>query len=131
MRIHPILRLTGGFLFLLFVILSFVLTYCSTETQPGESVYKSKCAGCHGTQLQGGAASALIKETLKYGNDRASILKNIRNGIPTTEMMKFSETLSDREIEEVTDYILEVRESPQTVKVDVKPLQVNTKHSKY
>jgi glucose/arabinose dehydrogenase len=129
MRVEPLKRLRLIFL-VVFIIVSLVLTYCSRESQPGELAYKNKCAGCHGGQLQGGAASALIKETLKYGNDRGSILKNIRNGIPNTEMMKFSGILSDREIEDVTDYILEVRESPQTVIVDVKPLQLNTKHYK-
>jgi hypothetical protein len=50
-------------------------------------------------QLQGSTASALIKETLKYGNDRNSIINNIRNGIPATEMIRWDSTLPDDDIE--------------------------------
>jgi cytochrome c553 len=116
-------RLPGA----LFILL---LYGCSASSDRGEKVYKSNCAGCHGAQMQGSKASALVKQTLKYGNDRNSILKTIRDGIPNTEMVKFSASLSNSEIEEVTDYILEVRQSPQAAKVDLKPLQVSTKHYK-
>ncbi len=109
------------------VFVSIAISYCSTSTQEGELVYKNKCAGCHGAQLQGSAASALTKEILKYGNDRNSIIKVIRNGIPMTEMIKWDSILSGEQIAEVADYILAVRADPSTVKTDVKPLNIETK----
>jgi len=117
----------GYVIFLL--VAAFMLSGCSApvDKRHGEEVYKKNCAGCHGHQLQGSTASALIKETLKYGSDRNSIINNISNGIPETEMIRWDSTLSDDDIEAVSDYILAVRESPQTVKTDVKPLKIETK----
>lgn len=106
------------------------LSNCSAPpgNQQGQGVYQKHCAGCHGPQLQGSAASALIKETLRYGNDRESVIKVIRNGIPTTEMIRWDSILTEKELTAVADYILAVREDPQTVKTDVKPLKVKTMH---
>ncbi len=115
-------------IFFLIASTLFALSNCSAPiNKHGEEVYKKNCAGCHGRQLQGSVASALIKETLKYGNDRNSIIKTIRNGIPYTEMIKWDSLLSDQDIEAITDYILVVRENPKTVKTDIKPLKIETK----
>lgn len=105
----------------------FSLTYCSTSNTRGAEVYQQNCAGCHGHQLQGASASSLLKETLKYGNDRQSISEVIRNGIPMTQMVSWDSTFSEKDREAVTDYILAVREDPKTVKTDVKPLTIETK----
>jgi len=117
--------------FLLFVGL-FTLTKCSgpNDKQYGEEVYKKHCAGCHGHQLQGGTASSLIKEDLKYGNDRDSIINVIHNGIPMTQMVKWDTIFTEKEIATIADYILAVRKDPTTVKADVKPLKIETKHYK-
>jgi hypothetical protein len=77
--------------------------------------------------LEGSAATALIKKTWKHGGDRNSILKTIRNGIPGTEMAKWAGTLSAKEIEAVTDFILKAQESPEVVKKNEQPLTVATK----
>ena len=111
----------------LVAIACYVLSGCSTPKNRGEEVYKANCTGCHGAQLQGASASALIKLVMKHGSDRNSLLKTIRDGIPNTEMIKWDSTISDKDIEAVTDFILQVRENPQTVKVEDKPLQVETK----
>ena len=121
--IHPVPLLSR----LLVFIVCFAIAGCSAPKNHGDEVYKANCAGCHGAQLQGGAASALTKVVMKHGSDRSSILKTIREGIPSTEMMKWDSTLSNNDIEAVTDYILQVRADPQTVKVEDKPLQVETK----
>ncbi|RFM36222.1 hypothetical protein DXN04_01565 [Chitinophaga silvisoli] len=39
-------------------------------TPPGDEVSKKYCAGCHGDQMQGGVATALIKTNWKSGGDR-------------------------------------------------------------
>lgn len=95
--------------------------------QNGQIVYKNYCAGCHGAQLQGSAGPALIKKEWKHGGDRASLLRTIRNGIPSTEMIKFEGVLSAKEIEAVTDFILNVQTSPELIKKSDLPLRVDTK----
>lgn len=116
---------------LMFSVLAFIsLSNCSEPPadQQGEGVYKKHCTGCHGQQLQGSAASALIKETLRYGNDRNAIMRVIHNGIPGTEMIGWDSILTEQEIGSVADYILAVRQDPKTVKTDVKPLKIKTIH---
>lgn len=106
------------------------LTYIAssyTAAPPGAAVYKQYCAGCHGGQLQGGGATALIKKDWKHGSDRASILRTIRNGVPATEMIKWSGVLPDKDIEAVADYIVKAQRSPRIVAKEKKPLVVKTK----
>ena len=98
--------------------------------QSGDVIYKTHCAGCHGAQLQGSAAPALVKKEWKHGGDRNAILRVIREGIPSTEMMKFDGVLSAKEIEAVTDFVLKAQTSPDLVKKAELPLQVATKLGK-
>ena len=74
--------------------------------QQGETIYKTYCAGCHGAQLQGNTAAKLIKTEWKYGRGRDAIVRNIRYGIASTEMIKWGGTLKDEEIDAVADYII-------------------------
>jgi len=71
--------------------------------QSGEKLYKTYCAGCHGEQLQGSSAPALIKNSWKHGGDKSSLIKTITQGIPTTEMIKWENTLNAKEIESIAD----------------------------
>ena len=112
---------------------TFLLTFLSfvnlldSSAQSGKQVYANYCGGCHGAELQGSRASALIKKTWKYGGDRNSILNNIRHGIPGTEMAKWEGTLSVKEIGAVTNYIISVQAKPVVKKEIAKPLSVSTK----
>jgi glucose/arabinose dehydrogenase len=81
----------------------------SAYSQSGASVYKTYCSGCHGSALQGSSATALIKNDWKHGSDRNSIIKSISNGIPGTEMARFSITLSAKDIEAVADFIVKAQ----------------------
>jgi glucose/arabinose dehydrogenase len=97
-------------------------------SKEGALVYQTYCAGCHGKQLEGGASASLLSKELKHGVDRKSIVNIISNGIPGTEMMKWSGVINDKEIGAITDYILEVRKSPELAKTkNEKPSIVNTK----
>ncbi|MVM30903.1 glucose sorbosone dehydrogenase [Spirosoma sp. HMF4905] len=98
-----------------------------SSAQTGEIVYKTYCAGCHGAQLQGSVAPALLKKDWKHGGDRNSILKTIRNGIPSTEMIKWEGVLSAKQIEDVTDFILKAQTSPEIVSKIELPLDITTK----
>lgn len=97
----------------------------------GALAYQNYCAGCHGKQLEGAAAPALVIKELKHGADRKSINNSIHNGIPGTEMMKWSGVISDKQIDALTDYILAVRQAPELAKAkNEKPLSINSKEYK-
>jgi len=97
-------------------VLSFLLLFVSgrLKAQPGETIYKTYCAGCHGAQMQGNTASSLIKTDWKYGRGKGAIIRNIKFGIPSTEMIKWSGALTDKEIESVADYIIGAQQVPPT-----------------
>lgn len=81
--------------------------------QSGEKLYKTYCAGCHGEQLQGSSAPALIKNSWKHGGDKSSLIKTITQGIPTTEMIKWENTLNAKEIESIADFIVNAQRKPK------------------
>lgn len=110
-----------AFLFPSFFISSYTLA------QNGEQVYKRYCAGCHGNQLEGSSASALIKDDWKHGGDRNSILNTIKNGIPGTEMMKWEGTLSEADIEAVRDFIIMKQFNSTELTVPEIPSVIETK----
>ena len=95
--------------------------------QTGDVVYINYCAGCHGKELQGSIATALLKKTWKHGGDRSSIIKTITNGVPNTEMGKWSGILTAQQIEAVADYILKAQNSPEIIRKIEKPLSIQTK----
>lgn len=90
------------------LILSAACTF--VNAQSGETIYKSYCAGCHGSQLQGNTASKLIKTDWQYGRGKGAIIRNIRFGIPATEMIAWGTVLKDDEIGAVADYIVTSQE---------------------
>jgi mono/diheme cytochrome c family protein len=68
--------------------------------------YLTFCSGCHGQQMEGGSASALIKDVWQYGSDRASLIRVTRDGIPGTEMGQWKVLMTEEQIAAVADYIL-------------------------
>src|SRR5258706_5786351 len=83
-----------------------VLNRYELKAQDGAQIYKAYCAGCHGAQLQGGTSTKLIKTEWKYGRGEGAIFRNIKFGIPSTEMIKWGAALKDAEIKAVTDFIV-------------------------
>jgi glucose/arabinose dehydrogenase len=115
-------RLRIFFVFLLLICLKF-----SAQSQSGSTIYRNYCSGCHGNALQGSSATALIKKNWKHGGEKNSIIKSISNGIPGTEMAKFSTALSGRQIETVTNYIISLQNKTSKAVPAVKSLLLNTK----
>src|SRR5207344_1390546 len=65
------------------------------------------CQGCHGPAGQGDrdrGAPALRSASLARGNDDADLFRNIRSGVPGTQMPSFSR-LTDEQIWQVVSYI--------------------------
>jgi len=66
------------------------------STAPGvdaADVYTHKCASCHGARRYGGYAPPLIPETLDHQSD-AELVAAILDGLPSTQMSRFSDQLS-------------------------------------
>lgn len=78
--------------------------------QQGELIYQKYCAGCHGSKLEGNSASKLIKQDWSYGKGRDAIHRNIKSGIPNTEMIGWGTVLKDEQITAVVDFILAAQE---------------------
>lgn len=107
-------------------LLILVLIGGNVSAQSGAEIYTTYCRGCHGDQMQGGVASALIKDEWAHGGDRNSIIKTISDGIPSTNMISWKSVLSAKDIETVTDYILQAQATPDIVQRVDQPDIVNT-----
>ncbi|HET7180225.1 MAG TPA: cytochrome c, partial [Chryseosolibacter sp.] len=95
------------------LVCSFALLVASPVfSQQGETIYKSYCAGCHGSEMQGNTATKLIKTDWQYGRGKGAMVRNIRFGIPNTEMIAWGTVLDDAEIGAVADYIIAAQQTP-------------------
>ena len=98
---------------LLMVAILFSCTI-SVQAQDGAQVYQTYCAGCHGAQLQGGSATTLIKTDWIYGRGKGALVRNVKFGIPNTEMAAWHTVLTDEQIGVVADFIIEAQDTPPT-----------------
>ena len=104
----------------------FMLVFAGVNGQDGATIYNTYCAGCHGTQLQGASATPLIKTDWKYGRANGSISRNIKFGIPSTDMVAWGKVLNDEQIKAVTEFVV----ASQTVPSDARrpiPATLTTK----
>jgi glucose/arabinose dehydrogenase len=74
-------------------------------------IYQTYCAGCHGSQMQGGQYSPLRKADWMYGGNRSAVRRTVMYGISGTDMAAWSHVLPEQQIEALVDYILESRDT--------------------
>ncbi|MCW4470250.1 PQQ-dependent sugar dehydrogenase [Flavobacterium sp. MFBS3-15] len=72
----------------------------SVNEGPKEN-YAAYCAGCHGEKM-----NAFVDRNWKHGSSLDDLVKGIKNGWPDDGMPAFAQTFSDKEIEELAQYIL-------------------------
>lgn len=82
------------------------------KAQTGETIYQQYCAGCHGKQLEGANAKPLKKTDWLWGRDPKTMLRNILHGVPGTEMIPWSQVLTEEQAINVRDYILGQQDVP-------------------
>lgn len=82
---------------------------------PGKVIYDQQCAICHGKTGKGDTMIAasyphanLTDSEWGYGGSRAELIRSITDGVPKTPMRGFKGALSETEINEVTEYVLEL-----------------------
>ncbi|HEX6225179.1 MAG TPA: PQQ-dependent sugar dehydrogenase [Chryseolinea sp.] len=88
------------------LIIGFILSLAVVSAQDGAAIYATYCAGCHGAQLQGASAAPLIKTDWIYGRSKGMIFRNIKFGIPGTEMIGWGKALNEEQITAVTDFVM-------------------------
>jgi glucose/arabinose dehydrogenase len=68
------------------------------------SLFTASCAGCHGTGLEGARAKSLFIKDWLASVDDARISNAIKNGVPNTEMVAWSQ-LTDDQVWQLVTYI--------------------------
>lgn len=80
-----------------------------SEVMEFRTLYAENCAGCHGSEGQGGAAIALADPVYLAIADDATIRRVIGNGVPGTSMPAFAQSaggmLTDKQINVLTTEI--------------------------
>lgn len=74
--------------------------------QPGQSLYQSNCAGCHGLDGRGGehAPNIATVQRVQQLTD-AALLRIIRDGLPAAGMPAFGSRLKSEQLSSVADYL--------------------------
>jgi mono/diheme cytochrome c family protein len=97
---------------ILFLILSTIFS-CDNNKQvsenkmPGQGLFEANCVSCHGIdgKLKAGTAKDLSVSTL----DRNLVIQAIQKGSPERGMPPYEKRLNAKEIEELSDYVLNLR----------------------
>ena len=94
-------------------IITLTLLSCTSSAQgPYQQLYVQHCSGCHGKELEGNAhASALIGNTLTYGDEVETLIKGISEGYVEQGMPAYQSSLSEGEIKGIAIYIAESRKN--------------------
>jgi putative heme-binding domain-containing protein len=56
------------------------------DAAQGAALFQTHCSYCHGARGEGGRGADLTTGQYRHGGSDASLFKNVRNGIPGTEM---------------------------------------------
>jgi glucose/arabinose dehydrogenase len=106
--LKKIALITGATLMLLFIYFSVYSESKTTSSgysnpnEPVENNYRNYCAGCHGDQLE-----KFADQNWMFANTPEEIAGIIREGEEEMGMPAFKETFSEKEIEELTEFILD------------------------
>ncbi|SMC69508.1 PQQ-dependent sugar dehydrogenase [Pedobacter nyackensis] len=67
-----------------------------------ETNYRNYCAGCHGEKMD-----MFVDRNWKFGNKKEDLFKSVKYGRENEGMPAFGESLTDKEINALADYILD------------------------
>lgn len=81
------------------------------KSSQGQLLYDQYCASCHGADLHGGNAQSLVDKVWNYGDERGYIMQNIKFGITHLGMPAYEKTFSDRQINEIINYLQEAEKT--------------------
>ncbi len=77
----------------------------------GKAVYSTNCVACHGDKGQGLVGPNLTDKFWLHGGTVNSVFKTIKYGVPEKGMIPWEKTLSQKQIADVSNYILSLKGS--------------------
>jgi glucose/arabinose dehydrogenase len=98
------------------IILFGIFTGMVVSGQETAQLYQTHCSHCHGDKFQGGSAKSLIDGVWQFGDKAGYIRRNIKHGITHLGMPAYEKTLSEKEITNLTQYILTAAETAGATK---------------
>lgn len=78
--------------------------------------YKNYCSSCHGEKMD-----MFVDRQWKFGNKKEDLFKSVKFGLENEGMPAFGESLSDKEINALADYILEGIKNVNKYTADERP----------
>lgn len=89
-------------------------------------LYETYCAACHGINMEGAQHTPLRKDNWAYGRDRLRMYRSVMFGIPNTDMIPWSQLLTEEQGYALVDYIIESQDSPPNAEREL-PTQLKTR----
>lgn len=77
-----------------------------TTLSIGETVYKTNCVPCHGSQGEGGIGPNMADKYWIHGGSIQDVFKVIKDGVPEKGMLAWKDQLKAEQIQAVASYIL-------------------------
>ncbi|WP_439182698.1 PQQ-dependent sugar dehydrogenase [Carboxylicivirga taeanensis] len=81
----------------------------ASNLEKGQELFNNYCIGCHNDKK-----SSFIERNWLFGDQKAEIIESIKHGRVSFGMPAFSEGMSDKQIEYLTDYILALSSHKKT-----------------
>lgn len=72
----------------------------------GESMFKAKCAACHGQSGEGGVGPNLTDQYWIHGGDIKDVFKTIKYGVPEKGMIAWQTQLPPSDIHKISSFIM-------------------------
>ena len=95
-----------------------------SSNNPGEDLFKTHCAICHGANRLGLMGPALLPENLKRLRKKQAV-NTITNGRPATQMPGFKDKLKPAEIDDLVSYIYTpLKETPHWTEKEISASQI-------
>ncbi len=98
----------------------FILSSFLVETKPGAKTarenYQQYCSSCHGEKVE-----AFVDRKWKHGNVKSDLVASITNGYPDLGMPTWKGVLSEKEVTDMADLILESLKNVDKYKFASKP----------
>ncbi|MGH9612122.1 MAG: c-type cytochrome, partial [Bryobacteraceae bacterium] len=76
----------------------------SVPSSPGQALFRSNCAFCHGLTATGGRGPSLVTSELVRTGAPAAVGKVVRGGVPGTSMPAFSD-FTDEQLGQIVDFL--------------------------
>lgn len=120
----------AGFFFIFISIGAILFSYAAdsgnSPLAEGSKLYQDYCSSCHGVELQGGNAQSLVDGIWQFGEGRGYLYQSINYGIQHLGMPGYEQTLTEKQVNQIIDFLLESEKSYGAVKPPI-PKEIQTR----